>query len=1089
MDSEVSINQDQAFKHMVDGLLAEVNIPASTRESFSAWIAQFKATIAKFEDAEIECKKWAAVVPLPKHINIENVGKTMHWKKPGDVSLVGSWSFNAAVMKVSAVDLIVEVPKECLHKSDLLNHKYHIKRALYLAYLAQKLTECEYDELYYSCPDGNPLKPVLDIRVDEDIRVRLHLVPPKDLFKLVRLSPDKNNLRFNSYYGLEELSETESASQPTPSYNSSIAVDILLKCIDEAISLKISNCQAIKEAIVLLKIWMQQRYINTGYGSFSSCMINMFTCYLIEKGELHPSMSPFQLFRSILTNLTSSGWDEQGISLCDNEDALNLWKKHSDVVFVDATGTLNFAGQLSKLTYHRIQKDAQETLSALGTSSLLSFQSVFMKKLPFVYNFDHVLQVNLLEFNKKIESREDFKWKILNHSGHPYPVAVSLIGSLVENCLKTRSQLIDVEVSNVKPWKYNEQPSYQRKSGLFVRFGIILRKEVAQKQVEKCESDDPDHVQKFKEFWGEISELRRFRDGSISESVVFANNKFRLESHFEPEFLSNEINDPSSKPSGKRKKSVAKGIAEAAKVTVEDITNEASASVDKLTKILRQLEGVPLAITSVQGISPVLRYSNPFPTPPQRFISSDLLIYHSSQIKSSALLKVPGKKGKTGVISVNKVAKLVEPVCIIVQLESTGKWPDNVNAIERLKCALLINIGQSLKSQFDLTVLAAPNYLDVLMDGFVFRIRLFYMRELMLLKEIKDTDGVIKLKDNANVQELEKEGIHLPKLTSTLHAFKHQFEPFGKVCRLAKRWLASHLMLSSSFNFQTKSDAGSTFTEEAVELLVASTFVNYKPYLQPPNEAQTGFLRFLDLLANTDWKITPIIVNFNQSLLAEEVQSIEESFHRRRELFPCLFIATPHDKSISIWTKNLPKIILKRTGILAQSALKHATSQLLLSFTTSKELQETCVKIFSSPMDHFDVIIWLKKHMNAKSFQNIHTSPVPRLEFKKYKKCLNEFIPIVSFDPVGLYVQELRESFGHLAMFFYDSCGGNCVSVVWKLDALKPKEFSVTNAKSRRYNDQLHNLEVNVEGVLEAFQVIGDELVDRIEARSENWRI
>ena len=53
-------------------------------------------------------------------------------------------------------------------------------------------------------------------------------------------------------------------------------------------------------------------------------------------------------------------------------------------------------------------------------------------------------------------------------------------------------------------------------------------------------------------------------------------------------------------------------------------------------------------------------------------------------------------------------------------------------------------------------------------DGFVFRIKIMHYREMVLLQQCAATkDG--KAKDDKAARELEREIIHLPILTSTLH--------------------------------------------------------------------------------------------------------------------------------------------------------------------------------------------------------------------------------------------------------------------------------------------------------------------------------
>lgn len=93
----------------------------------------------------------------------------------------------------------------CFDVKDYLNHKYHVKRALYLAYIAGKLQESELvEEMRFSQSCGNPLKPVLEVKpkgkLGKQVVVLVHLTSPAGVFKLSRFSPEKNNVRPNWYF-------------------------------------------------------------------------------------------------------------------------------------------------------------------------------------------------------------------------------------------------------------------------------------------------------------------------------------------------------------------------------------------------------------------------------------------------------------------------------------------------------------------------------------------------------------------------------------------------------------------------------------------------------------------------------------------------------------------------------------------------------------------------------------------------------------------------------------------------------------------------------------------------------------------------
>jgi len=335
----------------------------------------------------------------------------------------------------------------------------------------------------------------------------------------------------------------------------------------------------------------------------------------------------------------------------------------------------------------------------------------------------------------------DEKWNAhyLNFSGYEIPLAARIVGPLIERCLGQRAQMIDFQLPEASDWEISEL----RPSNTLVRFGIIINRDCAFKLVEKCESEDSLAADAFKEFWGEKSQLRRFMDGTMMETVSFEGGEERvlfqmlklilgrhldvvlgsesehyldsqLDRLLDPDLLMMKFVEPTPRPPSvkepKKKKAryapkVKKVPRETVPVQMDEVTSLASKSFDGLSKALRQLEGLPLDITSVQGTSAVLRFSNIYPTPPQRFPTSAFLTEAMGTILK---IKEPEEE------SIPKITKYVEPIGVVVQLEASGKWPDDIKAIERLKCAFLIRIGQLLQEQFSLTVQFFPRYLLVL---------------------------------------------------------------------------------------------------------------------------------------------------------------------------------------------------------------------------------------------------------------------------------------------------------------------------------------------------------------------------------------
>ena len=51
---------------------------------------------------------------------------------------------------------------------------------------------------------------------------------------------------------------------------------------------------------------------------------------------------------------------------------------------------------------------------------------------------------------------------------------------------------------------------------------------------------------------------------------------------------------------------------------------------------------------------------------------------------------------------------------VLIQFETSGQWPDDLEAIQRIKAALLLNIANILKKDHRLPAVANTKYIDVL---------------------------------------------------------------------------------------------------------------------------------------------------------------------------------------------------------------------------------------------------------------------------------------------------------------------------------------------------------------------------------------
>lgn len=107
---------------------------------------------------------------------------------------------------------------------------------------------------------------------------------------------------------------------------------------------------------------------------------------------------------------------------------------------------------------------------------------------------------------------------------------------------------------------------------------------------------------------------------------------------------------------------------------------------------------------------------------------------------------------------------------MLIQFEGSGKWPQDVEALRRLKTAFYIKLGKLLQRQYSHTTVINPDHIDVLINGYVFRIVIANHREISAMKAF-NVNGMIKFENTDQSKTLEMKIVTLPKITSVLHRY------------------------------------------------------------------------------------------------------------------------------------------------------------------------------------------------------------------------------------------------------------------------------------------------------------------------------
>lgn len=135
----------------------------------------------------------------------------------------------------------------------------------------------------------------------------------------------------------------------------------------------------------------------------------MFVMHLIAADQINPVMNEYQIFRTVLMQLSEAQWDSTGISIKANKltmpEEVNMDRKlksdefmfedhhkHFDVVFADHSGYLNICSQISRGTFLRVKSEARISLAVLNNELFNGFDELFIKSHSIEMSFDALIR-------------------------------------------------------------------------------------------------------------------------------------------------------------------------------------------------------------------------------------------------------------------------------------------------------------------------------------------------------------------------------------------------------------------------------------------------------------------------------------------------------------------------------------------------------------------------------------------------------------------------------------------------------------------------------------------------------------------------
>lgn len=1083
------------FRMQMEEVLREVSIKAKHSQQLEKWMNQFSAFVKSLPASssyQLDNTEWMETKSIcnPMPDDVPKVSGTFLFMAPRSMQFIGSFLSNTITSQNRTVDIMLVLPKDCVHANDWQNGRWLVKRAKYLSWLAAELRENTelVSDLSWTTHLGCESRPVLQVAPSGGLgkkwKVNLFPVPPPEMFRMGRFAPTRGNLHPKIY--MENYKEDKDAEVPlSPYYNWACGIDIKMEEHAQLVQESVSQNLNITQGIKLVKIWLAQRKLDKGTGCMSGHMVSLLAIHLLRKRKINTQMSAYQVYRSIVLAISNSDWTKEGFSmgLTSSQDAVPLENYHKiyEVVFVDPSGLLNLAAAMSATDFLRIKHEAGLAMKILDSSAAESFESLFIRKIELHQMCDQLVSV---QFDKSDVKRifnsimtETQVCRIDRMGDTCNPVWSSVLKTLRFG-LGDRATLLVPQRIISQTWPLDgSRPDPVWK----LDFGLVLDPIAASALLTKGPSADSPEVKEFQAFWGKKSTLRRFQDGSFHEAILWADpnvttgQRRLIPGEVVKQVLSLHYGIPKKKVlyvAGQMESllHVPESSVKEEYGTGEEATTSAIQAFDRLARKLRSLH-LPLKITTVHSTSEVSRHARVFPP----------LGKNAKQHSEKVVIK----EDHIELSNENGVCPLFNfAINVIVFLEMSGKWPDDVLAIQAIK-------AEFYKSMFDLLVkenikaIVFPRFLQVLWEGYVFRIEVCYRREIYLQRLVETPDGDWKEKDTEAAINLEKQMEMIPKITTSLASIQSEHPSFSGGVRLAKRWMASQLLLDHCPHL-------------AVELLVAHLYLNPDPYLVPHTPHVT-LLRFLHLLAHTDWKTTPIFVNLSEAFTVEDQAELSHRFTSQRESLPSMFISTPHElrtvadpdnpedvnhryKLASVWTKNEPTLLIiyrmKQLAGVALSLISESVFDSQMDFTS----------LFRPSLEDFDVTIKLncqelsrrKEAVDWKDRDEKKDIPLHQMTDTR------GITPVVMYDAASMYLEELKEAYSHVALFFYDEHGGDVIGVVWNPKALSAQELKIGSLMGHKLVGVKEVKQVvNVDAIIEDFQVIGTGLVESISIKNQ----
>lgn len=1057
------------FKLQIDELISELKLPDKFTQLLDRLLFQINSLLRDVEEydglslREAEDmflgKDDAITIPFPDPKPKQDIKYKFGFKNPKEVNVIGSYSLRTAVRQPDGVgvDVLVTMPKEIFQPKDYVNYRYFHKRAFYLACVTRNIkldTTLPVDFHYVSFQD-DPLRPILRLDLNADwlpskLKVHINIIPGlvQNTFDVCKLSMDRQNIRSHS-----KIDDGEFSGVSTPWYNFSVLSDTTNSIYLEFLHRSSIQCEAFKDACKLGRLWLQQRGFGSsprsgGFGHFEWAML---MAILLHGGGnssgskiLMNGYSSYQIFKAMLFFLVTKNRFSLSFSpLSGQVTRLELDSKHSPIV-LDRTHQLNILYKMTSWSHKLLQYEASVTYDLLDDVVQDRFDAIFLQNLTKRHlRFDTLFRINYslssLEFSAKDK---------ISHLSYEQYVEDRFY-NILSRGYADRSRVIAFLHEPTSAWNLSRRQVTKKDLSLTV--GIILNPDECEKLVTHGPlAESKEEAENFRQLWGQKSELRRFQDGSIKETTLWTQKQFgivlneitsylfslhfpKCELNMEHEKLLKHLpmhSDSSLGPSSHKDFQ--------AKLT----------SFQNAVYMLQSLDDVPLRIRTVLPTSSSLRYTS-------------IYVPKSFEVSGMDDCMASG----------------------IIEFESSNRWPDDLDALEKTKTAFLLKIQEQIaktKKDYTSTVgidfdlipgVKEIGFLQLMTpEGFIFKLRVATDRDELLYQ--RDLE-----RRSEAIEHYKQLYTGAAKHTRTIQIMSLRYPFYSATARLLKVWLRSQMLLGQ-------------IRPEMIDLLALIPFVNSAPY-GTPSSPVTAFYRIIYFIANWDWRDSFLAldvekasdaskdVSYSKKLSSVEgtnmsallYQKLAGEFSVLRQRDPAfthgpIFIGTKDDPSGILWSKVLPP---SDTGKLVGSRLTSLCRAVMNISCNEVD------KIFKPSLKDYNVVIHIAQGSKK---SNVYKNLEVIGRFPELTKLIEK-----SCDTVDAFYNELREKYEESLIFFkgVDKHQRPIIAGLWQREVQKSRKFKVTLGYSTMPSIDDEAVIINKKAIIAEIRRIGGDIIERID--------